>query len=1201
MLSRNVLTLVSALTLGSASSWSQTTAAPNDVDPLKTDDEVLLMDPFTVTSESGGYKVVDTLGGSRVRTELADTAAALSVINTKLMQDLNVTDAQDLLVYTTNTDIAGVNGSFSGVATRGFGTSGEGARLVNPTAINRSRGLSAMDNARNYFQSQIPWDSFNISRVDISRGANSFLFGVGSPSGISNVSTNNAIFSNSGSVEAHYGSYSTTRGSLDYNRMLIDNELAVRVDLVDNRERYQQKPAFNDSKRIYTAVRFDPSFLNTESSHTKIEFNFENGEVDSNNPRTLPPMDYISGYFDAGTNKNGYNPFTYNPNSANVDPSGSLWVTNEDILYAWGSNATYWFDAATGQFMKAGQASLGGTRKSDGKYLPGFNVVNNSYNMYTTGFQHYAIAANYKDPTKYLGAYDRTVTYLDKTMTDTSAFDFYNKLLDGNNKREWQNWNAYNLSVVQSLFNYALNLQFVATHEEYRNGQEGALGTPYISVDMNAYNTAAYPTWFIDYSDDEKTIVEKDWSEKNPNVGRPFVAGTYNNGSESFYELDNYQFTAAYSLRFSDIMEESLLTRILGHQDFTGLLGHYITNQESRGFQQYRTDLAFAQDTNLGNQVGNSAINWVAYLGGSLAGRNSLAGANLSNLSTVITPTSGLVRMWDGTWTAGSDVDPTADWIDPVPNGDQLQKEIDNPRNYKGYRDYTATVINWRDSDQLYTSGDKKRQTLSSAAFLYQGYFWDDAIVPSVGIRRDRVRQQGTVAPKNDTTNVYSMNYDIEDAGAVMYTTSISYGVAAHMSKMFKGLMPNGHDVSFYYFHGNNQTPRVRYGLDGIALPNEEGTTDDFSVQYDGFDGRISMRVGYFKTVDKHAPLGYNNPLGGKSWLVDSLPCWTAGFAACVLAAAETPDAMQDDLKNNSWLYSGMSTHPDVAAKLKAAFQKDFVELFPQSYWDQYGIPVSVDAIKKGDWVHILTNGASPIPWNIANTHFIHGLSPIIDQNLESTGFELEATVKPLKNWDVTFNASKVEAKQTGLGESAATYLNGMAKLYLDSDMGLTPMWGNFDSPTRNEFMSGLWAPYLTQVALTGSQQPEVRKWNFKLISNYTFEEGVVKGLNFGGAFRWASKQVVGYGIKEGDVYGNKAWIYDVDSPIYGSSDSHFDMWIGYQRKLTEQVDWKVQLNLRNVGESTHLVTVAVEPDGTVAQQRIVSGMSWDLSMKFMF
>jgi hypothetical protein len=119
--------------------------------------------------------------------------------------------------------------------------------------------------------------------------------------------------------------------------------------------------------------------------------------------------------------------------------------------------------------------------------------------------------------------------------------------------------------------------------------------------------------------------------------------------------------------------------------------------------------------------------------------------------------------MWDGTWTASDSVDPSAEWIDPVPSGDLYLTELDNPANYKGYRNYAASVINWRDSDQLYTSGDKKRQTLTSAAFLYQGYFWDDAIVPSVGIRRDRVRQQGTVAPKNADTNVYSMNYTMDD------------------------------------------------------------------------------------------------------------------------------------------------------------------------------------------------------------------------------------------------------------------------------------------------------------------------------------------------------------------------------------------------------------------------------------------------------
>ena len=79
------------------------------------------------------------------------------------------------------------------------------------------------------------------------------------------------------------------------------------------------------------------------------------------------------------------------------------------------------------------------------------------------------------------------------------------------------------------------------------------------------------------------------------------------------------------------------------------------------------------------------------------------------------------------------------------------------------------------------------------------------------------------------------------------------------------------------------------------------------------------------------------------------------------------------------------------------------------------------------------------------------------------------------------------------------------------------------------------------------------------------------------------------------------AWIADVNQPIYGPTESHFDAWVGYQRKLSDKIDWRVQFNVRSVGEKSKLVTAAVEPDGSVAQQRIMSGATYDFSMKFMF
>jgi outer membrane receptor protein involved in Fe transport len=296
-----------------------------------------------------------------------------------------------------------------------------------------------------------------------------------------------------------------------------------------------------------------------------------------------------------------------------------------------------------------------------------------------------------------------------------------------------------------------------------------------------------------------------------------------------------------------------------------------------------------------------------------------------------------------------------------------------------------------------------------------------------------------------------------------------------------------------------------------------------------------------------------------------------------------------------------MADHPAEAAKANTAMMTKFTELYPQSYWDAYGYNIDVAAIKRGDWLHIV-KGTDNVyfPSQMGGGDLIHGEYPTIDQNLESKGFELETTFRPMKNWDISLNASKVDATQTGLGEGAIKQLQGMADLFLGSGVQYAGIWGTYEG-AKNTFLKDVWAPYLTQVALIGSDQPEMRKYKFNVISNYTFNRGAAKGLNIGGAWRWEDKAILGYGIYETTIYGEKAWISDVTKPIYGPTESHFDAWIGYQRKLTSKIDWRVQLNLRNVAEKAHLVTVAVESNGDVAQSRIANGMTFDLSSKFSF
>ena len=1217
---RSVLALMSALFLGVGYTPAQSVAPDSDSELDQVSDEVVVLDPFTVTTDQEGYKAIDTLAGGRIRTNLKDTPASLSVITKKLLSDLNVNNQEDLFIYTPSTEVSGLYGNYSGMSTRGQGIVGGGAeatRLTNPAGINRGRGLTAVDNTRNFFPTDIPWDGYNVSRVDMSRGPNSFLFGTGSPSGISNVATNEAVFKDRGAFEAHYASYGTTRESLDINKVLVDDQAAIRLNLVNDDRLFQQEPAFNHSQRAYGAIRLDPKFLRTRTAYTKIQASYEHGEVESNNPRILPPLDYLTGYLnDPAASPTGYNPWEYNLNNAgntSTDHRYSLWAGAGSLAnqYQWSNNAQLFYDAATGALLDGGQA---GFTSPTGN---GFGSHENTWNVHSVGYYSYARTSNYlyrqangdQDGGEFAGAYRGTVRYFDKTLSDPSIFDFYHKLIDGDNKREWQRWDAYNVSVVQSLFEERLVIQGVVDHQEYLNGDKGILSNPWLVLDLNSHNLKT-PTWLPG-------------ATTNPNVGRPLVFGDQGHHNINYYERDNYQATAYYNLDFErDFGMTGTLGRILGKQDFTGLAGSYDKFEEHRNYQLYGLDPIYRVYNNdkTPAQVlqSDNTFNWLAYTGPSLLGTSS-AGANLSNLATPITvPSAYPFTVFSKEWTAGSAVDPAAPWTYTGEDGTSVtQVQADNPANYRGYTRMSVPFFTGeKPRDVLATGGTQRRQKITSQAFLYQGHFWDNTVIPTFGYRRDTTFQQGSDASRHRSTvtGIYDLNYNyaIDDPTGIEATTkSISYGVAVHLPASIKKRLPEGTDLTFYYFHGENETPKVRYGLDGSQLPNESGKTDDFSVQFDGLDGRLTARLTYFKTQNSNSSASVGQPLA--THMVYNLPAWTLALHAYSMAHQTFPQdangyyqvpSTWDSWTRESWSnwpYGWMSEHPAEAAAANQAMMNEFTELYPQAYWDAYGYNIDVEAIKRGDWSHVVKGTDFPyFPPQMGGGPYIHGEYPTIDQNLESKGFEFEVEFRPLRNWEIKLNASKVDATQTGLGAAATKQLTGMADVFLGSAVQYAGIWGGYEG-AKNSFLTDIWAPYLNQVALIGGEQPEMRKYRFNAITNYRFIEGRMKGLEIGGAWRWEDKAIIGYGIHETEIYGETAWIANVDDPIYGPTESHFDAWIAYQRKLTDKIDWRVQLNARSVGENTRLVTAAVEPDGSVAQQRIMSGATYDLSMRFSF
>ena len=77
---------------------------------------------------------------------------------------------------------------------------------------------------------------------------------------------------------------------------------------------------------------------------------------------------------------------------------------------------------------------------------------------------------------------------------------------------------------------------------------------------------------------------------------------------------------------------------------------------------------------------------------------------------------------------------------------------------------------------------------------------------------------------------------------------------------------------------------------------------------------------------------------------------------------------------------------------------------------------------------------------------------------------------------------------------------------------------------------------------------------------------------------------------------------FDLTKPYYGPSEDAIDLWVSYERKLTNKINWRIQLNVYNVGKKDKLIPISVEPDGhTWAAARIAPVQEWQLTNTLSF
>src|SRR5687767_2426536 len=225
--------------------------------------EAVELSPFVVQENTDqGYYASQTLAGGRLRQDLKDTGTSIQVITKEFMDDLAVTGVEELFQYTTSTEVGGILGNFTGAGDNFDGETSTGGARRNPDGTTRVRGLSAPDRARNFFKTDIPFDSFNTDRIDVNRGANSFLFGLGSPSGLTNTGLARAQFRNNNELSTRIGSGNddtpSYRASFKFNRVLKKDLVAIHAAVLTDRTKYRQEPTHKDDDRQYGAITIRP-------------------------------------------------------------------------------------------------------------------------------------------------------------------------------------------------------------------------------------------------------------------------------------------------------------------------------------------------------------------------------------------------------------------------------------------------------------------------------------------------------------------------------------------------------------------------------------------------------------------------------------------------------------------------------------------------------------------------------------------------------------------------------------------------------------------------------------------------------------------------------------------------------------------------------------------------------------------------------
>lgn len=508
------------------------------------------MSPFEVdATQDRGYYAENTLAGSRLNTNVSDLAASITVVTKQQLTDTASVDINDVFLYEANTEGTGNFTDFS-IDTRGAfqdraaGFQGGAPSLpFTPHTANRVRGIPGrVDKMRDYYPGnpRLPWDAYNTDSVEINRGPNSILFGLGSPAGIVNQSVTRARLEEpQRQIEFRVSDLGGYRVSAGINQPLIEDKLGIYVAALYEHEEFEREPSQDITRRQFGAITFRPF------PRTTIRANYEHYLNDNRRPNFVTPRDFVSPWIAAG--RPSYNPVT-GMLTANGAVTGPFDGSDPDSALALmeASGNTLAFDGNVRPVLKIEQ---GRELAYDMRQLSSTPAEAGVAELFT--FDSPVRATKSQGPEtrrNVVQGLPAGLTFAQPGVTDRTIYDYENiNIISGNFGRDEAD--VYQLDFEQEIVD-DLFLQLGYYREDFRSSVQYYISQQTgvtLYVDTNEVNLDGTP---------------------NPNFGRPFIEITQPDGFEHPEDNSTGRATLAYEF---DLTEQDGWVRWLGRHRLLGL------------------------------------------------------------------------------------------------------------------------------------------------------------------------------------------------------------------------------------------------------------------------------------------------------------------------------------------------------------------------------------------------------------------------------------------------------------------------------------------------------------------------------------------------------------------------------------------------------------------------------------------------------